>query len=189
MECPHCLKTIYVEGRTHFNFNSRAAGIALVYYAGHDGRRHWWLEKIVCPACREFILSVVFSDGTVEDHRRPTPSKFPDEATEQKIPVWPRHTGRPPVPAEVPDEFKRDYHEACLVLADSPNASAALNNSAADVCNLSSRKSLAHQATISTRKFVGLLHRVVSRRPLLICWTCHGRSGTGQHIRHSPTLV
>ncbi len=127
MECPHCLKTIYVEGRTHFNFNSRAAGIALVDYAGHDGRRHWWLEKIVCPACREFIISVVFSDGTVEDHRRPTPSKFPDEATEQKIPVWPRHTGRPPVPAEVPDEFKRDYHEACLVLADSPNASAALS--------------------------------------------------------------
>ena len=28
---------------------------------------------------------------------------------------------------EVPDEFKRDYQEACLVLADSPNASAALS--------------------------------------------------------------
>ena len=31
------------------------------------------------------------------------------------------------MPPEVPEEFARDYREACLILADSPNASAALS--------------------------------------------------------------
>lgn len=41
--------------------------------------------------------------------------------------VWPKATGRDPVPPEVPDDFAKDYREACLVLADSPQASAALS--------------------------------------------------------------
>ena len=35
--------------------------------------------------------------------------------------------GRSPVPLEVPKDFAEDYKEACLVLADSPKASAALS--------------------------------------------------------------
>ena len=127
MECPHCLKTIHVTERIQSNLSLHSAGTALVAYAGHDGRHHWWLEKIICPACDEFILTVVFSNDRVEHIRGQSRSSFPDAATEQKIPVWPRHTGRSPVPAEVPDEFKRDYQEACLVLTDSSNASAALS--------------------------------------------------------------
>ncbi|GAI14701.1 unnamed protein product, partial [marine sediment metagenome] len=34
---------------------------------------------------------------------------------------------RPPVPPEVPKEFVEDYTEACVVLMDSPKASAALS--------------------------------------------------------------
>ena len=127
MECPHCLKTIHVTERIQSILSLHSAGTALVAYAGHDGRHHWWLEKIICPACDEFILTVVFSNDRVEHIRGQSRSSFPDAATEQKIPVRPRHTGRSPVPAEVPDEFKRDYQEACLVLADSSNASAALS--------------------------------------------------------------
>jgi hypothetical protein len=41
--------------------------------------------------------------------------------------VWPKGTNRPPVPPEVPKEIAEDYTEACLVLADSPKASAALS--------------------------------------------------------------
>lgn len=40
--------------------------------------------------------------------------------------VIPKGITRKPVPAEVPKEFSGDYKEACLVLADSPKASAAL---------------------------------------------------------------
>jgi hypothetical protein len=41
--------------------------------------------------------------------------------------VYPKGASRPSSPKEVPDEFAEDYNEACLVLADSPKASAALS--------------------------------------------------------------
>jgi Domain of unknown function (DUF4145) len=41
--------------------------------------------------------------------------------------VWPKGIARAPVPPEVPPEIVEDYKEACLVLADSPKASAALS--------------------------------------------------------------
>lgn len=41
--------------------------------------------------------------------------------------VWPRGVSRAPMPKEVPPSISEDYREACLVLADSPKASAALS--------------------------------------------------------------
>ena len=41
--------------------------------------------------------------------------------------LYPRSGGRPPCPPEVPAELAEDYKEACLVLQDSPKASAALS--------------------------------------------------------------
>lgn len=39
----------------------------------------------------------------------------------------PRSASRPPPPASVPELYANDYREACLVLGDSPKASAALS--------------------------------------------------------------
>jgi len=41
--------------------------------------------------------------------------------------VYPKGNNRPPVPPGIPKEFAEDYTEACLVLTDSPKASAALS--------------------------------------------------------------
>ena len=41
--------------------------------------------------------------------------------------IHPKGTNRQPVPPEVPQEYAEDYTEACLILADSPKASAALS--------------------------------------------------------------
>ena len=41
--------------------------------------------------------------------------------------IHPRAPSRSPIHDSVPGEFTADYHEACLVLADSPKASAALS--------------------------------------------------------------
>jgi hypothetical protein len=41
--------------------------------------------------------------------------------------VRPKAPARAPLPSEVPDTFAADYREACLVLADSAKASAALS--------------------------------------------------------------
>lgn len=41
--------------------------------------------------------------------------------------VWPKGVSRAPIPPEVPPGIAGDYEEACLVLSDSPKASAALS--------------------------------------------------------------
>ena len=41
--------------------------------------------------------------------------------------VWPKAVSRAPVPPELPPSLIEDYKEACLVLSDSPKASAALS--------------------------------------------------------------
>lgn len=41
--------------------------------------------------------------------------------------VHPKAPSRAPLSPEVPDPYRSDYQEACLVLADSPKASAALS--------------------------------------------------------------
>ena len=51
----------------------------------------------------------------------------PDPVNAVSYLIHPKATSRQPVPAEVPEEFTADYKEACLVLADSPKASAALS--------------------------------------------------------------
>ena len=128
MQCPHCLKSIHTERQVRDedgnNFDAVPIGTATIDYIKHDGHQYWWIEIIVCPSCHDLILTLVSSADAIGDNYVGT---LPDEATEQKISLWPRHTGRPPVPPEVPDEFKRDYQEACLILADSSNASAALS--------------------------------------------------------------
>ena len=131
LECPHCLKSVYVGESTTSNFDSAFPYVVLVHYVGQDTRYHWWLEKIVCPACSQFILTLAYSDEVDVNHHHGLhyrgPSKAPKPETEQHIQIWPRHSGRPPIPHEVPEHFRSDYLEACLVLADSPRASAALS--------------------------------------------------------------
>jgi hypothetical protein len=41
--------------------------------------------------------------------------------------VYPKAISRSPLSQDVPDDFAEDYKEACLVLSDSPKASAALS--------------------------------------------------------------
>ena len=108
MQCPHCLTNIHAMGRT-FHPKVIFSDIAIIDKEWDDQFGGQLLEFGICPACGKLIIKILLGD------------------TKQKITVWPRHTGRLPVPPEVPEEFKRDYREACLILADSPNASAALS--------------------------------------------------------------
>ena len=41
--------------------------------------------------------------------------------------MWPKHTARTSLPAEVDASFANDYREACNILSDSPRASAAMS--------------------------------------------------------------
>jgi Domain of unknown function (DUF4145) len=48
-------------------------------------------------------------------------------SVEKVLLVYPKGASRSPCPNEVPNQISEDYKEACLVLCDSPKASAALS--------------------------------------------------------------
>jgi Domain of unknown function (DUF4145) len=55
----------------------------------------------------------------------PAQQRFYDERTSSL--VRPKVAGRPPIPSDVSEKYAEDYRHACLVLADSAKASAALS--------------------------------------------------------------
>ena len=112
MKCPHCLVEIFASpDETHLSTDVEAK---------------WAIIKRLCPACKRSIfhlqkeelklVGIPGSGGKV---------KIPGDP--QYILVWPKGSSRPPCPTVVPNEFAVDYKEGCLVLPDSPKASAALS--------------------------------------------------------------
>jgi len=98
-------------------------------HLGKDKKGNWAIEKYPCPNpdCGKFIIYLVQGDaiwsqpaagGRHFSHIQPVKRRFL---------VNPKGSNRPPVPPEVPPDFTEDYIEACLVLPDSPKASAALS--------------------------------------------------------------
>ena len=101
--CPFCRTAFYLKDAEKTAQNDPL---------GQDQFGRWWGLGLVCPACKRLSITLAF-DGT---------------AGIQRYLVWPRNTsGRAPVPIEVPSHTAEDYTEACVVLADSPKASAALS--------------------------------------------------------------
>lgn len=114
LQCPHC--------RVYFSANSET------YDIGSDPGGQWWLVKDRCknPECSRNVVWLYCSEGK---RRSPGPAgiNFIPTGEVKGFLVYPKGTNRPPVPVDVPDDFSEDYREACLVLADSPKASAALS--------------------------------------------------------------
>jgi hypothetical protein len=103
MKCPHCL----------IGFRPKWEEVPL----GNDRYYSWKLAKQICPDCEKFLFKLVQSDivhiqGTAH-HKL-------------ELIVYPKKTSRSPLSSDVPAKFADDYNEACLVLADSPKACAAL---------------------------------------------------------------
>ena len=117
MKCPHCLENFFEDwlgilAETGFR---RTGDIV-------DVDATWVLEYCICPSCKKAIIRL----------RQDEPVGFDEDGVPQYRTlatqlVKPKTVSRAPLPAEVPSEFATDYREACLVLADSPKASAALS--------------------------------------------------------------
>ena len=107
MKCPHCC----------VSFHDRWTNWS---YIGRDGRDEMHLDRearfgfrtTVCPECRKLICALRQADREGV-YKPPTI-------------VYPKATTRP-VPVEVEEKFASDFREACLVIADSEKASAALS--------------------------------------------------------------
>ena len=103
VKCPHCQVAFYDSDRNEVLVNE-----------GIIQKRESGIEYIVCPGCNGLIVWVIIRESVS------TPGAI-------RVMVYPRGASRQPVSADVPDEFAKDYSEACLVIADSPKASAALS--------------------------------------------------------------
>ena len=112
MRCPHCLVTILAQP---WNLS-----------LGSDIDFDWAIRGFLCPSCSRNVFQLMKQPGP----GMPTPRRgafVSDPVNAVSYLIHPKATSRQPVPAEVPEEFTADYKEACLVLADSPKASAALS--------------------------------------------------------------
>lgn len=103
MKCPHCLVEFHA---------SRS-----VEELGSDVDERWRILNYTCPSCEKLVLYL--------RNYRIAPAG--GEITKSTRLIHPKAPSRAPLPPEVPPEFGQDYTEACLVLADSPKASAALS--------------------------------------------------------------
>lgn len=106
MKCPHCMVEFHV--------------VYQEYNIGKDGANNdWGIKKTVCPACKMIIVYLFSGKWGVSTHQ------FVNIFFEYL--VFPKTISRNPIPECVPKEYADDYKEACLVLSDSPKASAALS--------------------------------------------------------------
>ena len=108
MKCPHCL----VDYHPHVES----------FQLGLDSEGLKRIDKLVCSACGKSNLTLQLGK------QRSTADLFLiGDAITKSLLVYPKGSSRPPCPKEVPDDFSEDYKEACVVLVDSPKASAALS--------------------------------------------------------------
>ena len=111
MKCPHCAVEIHAE----------AEWVPLE----EDSEGQWGIEKYLCPNpdCKKMIFYLVM--GSYKVNSRGSLIGF--DEIQKRFLVNPKGSNRPPVPPQVPQKLADDYVEACIVLPDSPKASAALS--------------------------------------------------------------
>ena len=108
MKCPHCQVAFHENPQT--------------FQLGSDLEAFWHLETQTCPSCNRLVMQLVSNAKMHITDQHVAPGR---ELSRQF--VRPRSATRPAPSINVPDKFRADYVEAALVLADSPQASAALS--------------------------------------------------------------
>ena len=91
------------------------------YEQQSPARIDYSIEHQVCPECRRVIAWLIVTKYNTRADGKSLVSISKDETL-----IIPKASGRKPVPSTVPAQYASDYNEACLVLSDSPKASAAL---------------------------------------------------------------
>jgi len=118
MKCPHCLVA----------FSDRPNSLGV----GKDVDGQWNLLVYGCPECKRLILYLETDDTPVQLLENAEKGFWPQSGSwpienPKTIMVRPVSSSRDPCPPEVPEDIKKDYVEACLVLPYSANACAALS--------------------------------------------------------------
>lgn len=106
MDCPHCNKAIHPSFKT----------VELGFVGEFEKKRvQWYAKTMSCPSC---LKPIVLLEARIH---------YRNSIGSNEFMAFPRKTIRPQAPPEVPPEIAEDFNEACLVIEDSPKASAALS--------------------------------------------------------------
>ena len=108
MKCPHCLEHFHSEWK-YTNLSNDVDGM-------------WGVGVTECAACRRSVIAF----GKMTQETREDKYRWVMNASNRTL-VRPKSYSRVPLSKEIPNEFSKDYSEACLVLTDSEKASAALS--------------------------------------------------------------
>jgi hypothetical protein len=106
MKCHHCLIEFH-PAEKEFELEADDSG-------------NWSIYQYICPACEKSNIYLNHYRFFRTADRNEKHLIFEDL-------IYPKGTSRAPCPPEVPEDLRDDYLEACLVLSDSPKASAALS--------------------------------------------------------------
>ena len=124
-KCPHCLTAFHstiLSSRLNSWIHRGALSI------GKDSEGFWWVASENCPACQRLIVWLGMSAGMGIQSSLESQDNLPIPiGTDRWQLARPKGSHRHPVPEDVPEEYASDYREACLVMTDSPKASAALS--------------------------------------------------------------
>ena len=107
MKCPHCQVSIPDAFTT--------------IEIGKDTDGDWDIMKRYCHECHRLILFLRRSEVIGSEV-----AGLPVFRRNELL-IRPKSVARDPIPAEIPSKYSEDYLEACLILSDSPKASAALS--------------------------------------------------------------
>ncbi len=109
MKCPHCLQ-FFTEKWEHRELSVQEGTI----------KSFWIVQWAYCDNedCRKITVELVESKN---------PEAFRMRRYIQNVRVYPKGAARPALSNKVPEKYAQDYVETCLVLHDSPKASAALS--------------------------------------------------------------
>ena len=108
MQCPHCLVNFHSNPKQDFIQKDTDGGWAILHEA--------------CPDCKKLIIILICG------HMLSGPSgPCVTKPLFKSIYAYPKGSSRQPCPSQVPKELAEDYTEACMVLNDSPKASASLS--------------------------------------------------------------
>ena len=110
MKCPHCLNGFH--------------GDPNQFKIGVDIEGIWTINSWNCPVCKKSIFQLVKNEeaGFISFHEQEMKLTPISETY-----IRPRQKSRYIPSPEIPSNISTDYIESCLVLADSPKASAALS--------------------------------------------------------------
>lgn len=104
MKCPHCLTS----------FHPQWDYVEFTRYGDPDDKNFWRLRHLTCPECNRTVVEIGTSSISV------------NHVNSFSL-VYPKGISRAPLDPDVPANYFNDYREACLVILDSPKASAALS--------------------------------------------------------------